>query len=130
MTPEQKQRIEQIQEWKQTWLALDGYTPKDFRKDALKHVDFLLSLVRSQESDGEIKEAYESICGPVRDSAATSMRSACVEKVRALSSKKMANYDLDHERFSHLLDQAIALDEAVAELESLSIEQPKEQSAK
>lgn len=60
MTPEQKQRIEQIRDWKRTWLALEGYAPKGFKKDALDHVDFLLSLVKSQEEGGD--EARECSC--------------------------------------------------------------------
>lgn len=171
MTPEQKQRLKEVEENRRIWHGNMGQVTTD--------IDFLLSLVKSQEAgealaeqivnsslcaepSGNCEESaavhirdlirsvaaipapqYDALCERHRhefttfhvggclecwkrseqDSVATSMRSACVEKVKILSKKKMAHYDLDIERFGHLLEQAIALDEAVVELESLTLQE-------
>lgn len=155
MTPEQKQRIEQIRE-RLRRSELEPHAPDEWWSD----IDFLLSLVKSQEEEngywptlldrgdgvrdhfcigrlikpGEIywefwnkgrwtsagevfvgRETAQKQLDAIRANDATSMRSACVEKVEAF---RDASYWSDVNR--------MALTKLIEELETLSIEKPKE----
>lgn len=169
MTPEQKQRIERI---RRAVLSLNSPLTQPVRKD----VDFLLSLVKSQEADegatrierleaqlqgvlnslatsqreverlrdgkftaeefqnlchnlnGDDKTAFLDGCAKYQEqlfgvSAATSTRSACVEKVKSLPDHSVdCNTHLSRVHGCSCSFRS----EAIKALESLSIEQPKE----
>lgn len=167
MTPEQKQRIEQIEKWQESRRGLVHSARKHADLDASHpeirmhgYIDFLLSLVKSQEvTDGgdvrvlnQIREraadGYERASGGSEVKAAnlalndlhyvlsshdgqfargaTSMRSACIEKVN----KKASSYQADADNkslFPNYRKQmgfaASALREAASELELVSIQE-------
>ena len=183
MTPEQKQRIEQIREHLAQRKAETPPLPST--EIYIAHVDFLLSLVKSQEAasyepqcvkcghevlnyfDGERLECslmvidgsppQARICGckcragSIRDAAqrfyfidshgdeafvreadynhaTTSMRSACVEKVKALWKRyhddaEKADSANDNINMLILLHKASAASEVIKELESVSIQE-------
>lgn len=150
MTPEQKQKqLEQIQEHLAQRKA--EARPLPSTEIYVAHVDFLLSLVKSQEAtpsksvvrrlaqQGAIcREClYSPTLDLVRlcqrhaaiDDAATSMRSACVEKLRERANRYqvLANDSLPNDQTAaRTAAAAAALNSAANELETLSIEQPKE----
>lgn len=105
------------------WLKAVGRTKpyKEHLRESLKTTDDYVGYLDACYKEGP--ETFALAVQDVLEFSATSMRSACVEKVKALGAKKMAHYDLDHERYSHLLDQAIALDEAAGELESVTTQE-------
>lgn len=164
MTPEQKQQIEQIQERQEhnKSAASDNPIPK-FLATAYNDIDFLLSLVKSQEAPS--RDAQEAAADIVREwsehdmnenygsdylvdefgaghleeriavgitNAATSMRSACVEKVKALRDEWNTEAQDPRADLKNLIGvraraKVDAANEAIIELETLSIDQPKEQ---
>lgn len=188
MIPEQKQRIEQIRERQEhnKSAASDNPIPK-FLATAYNDIDFLLSLVKSQEATGTARGATaiarDLVCnwrdewriptpepGPQLDSqsdliarvaalvddmqiiaatasdenprsalsklhklqheAAISMRSACVEKVKAMRSKWLSKVSEEWDDRPDLsfdaAERVAAADKIINALESLSIEKPKE----
>lgn len=134
MTPEQKQQLEQIRE------KLRGGT--HYRWDYTPDVDFLLSLVKEQEAERNQRRApYSDECRTAIDAleerfadeevelasigyvhqredyAATLMRSACVEKVRAI----LRDYEMEFRRQTN--SQTNIVDYVVMALESVSIQE-------
>lgn len=192
MTPEQKQRIEQIEQWQESRRGLVDSARKHADLDASHpeirmhgYIDFLLSLVKSQEAgagipqwrkgwpevDGfywsretpndmnillveihrnrlticggnklNVKEAFEGdddeFLGPITPTAtadaATSMRSACVLTIKKLRDQwlKREGIHLDSHgecaSAAALAEHVSAANKIIRELESLSIEKPKE----
>lgn len=120
MTPEQKERLTKI-EIKAT------REPRSYPSD----LHFLLSLVKSQETLARELALIVDVgtCDDpgtalsklhkIQHVAAISMRSACVEKVRALADEHQASSKVDFDDASQV---AFWLYRAAAELESVSIQ--------
>lgn len=148
MTPEQKERIEQIQSGDQEWRKT-AYDLGDVLAGHESDVDFLLSLVKEQEpytceacgrSDEHTPEcptaAWCPGCGSrvighqwnTCHDAATAMRSACVEKVKSLAvaHRALAGGLTDGIMAELQRIRADECDAVASALETLSIEQPKE----
>lgn len=143
MTPEQKQlRIEQIQSGDQEWRKT-AYELGDVLAGHESDVDFLLSLVKEQETDprpygnqhypycvrhagDKYDAALACTCYDYPFVAATRMRSACVEKVRALRDEWNTEAQDPRADLKNLIGvraraKVDAANEAITELESLSI---------
>lgn len=137
MTPEQKQRIEQIERWSRIAHDMaetaiknrispgESQNEKKLRDD----IDFLLSLVKSQEAERDHEAERVAIAGiqeglRQRDElAANRMRSACVAKLRQIA----ADYDNVAQPNTGAAISKQALLYGARQLESVSIQ---EQEAK
>lgn len=96
MTPEQKQRIEQIEKWQESRRGLVNSARRHADLDASHpeirmhgYIDFLLSLVKSQEAP----DCWPDMAAVNREYHYTVMRSACVEKVKAMRNENQRNYE-------------------------------------
>lgn len=135
MTPEQKQRIEQIENRRlRRYRSTDALANSD-RTDR-EDIGFLLSLVKSQEATRDPDAERVAIAGiqeglRQRDElAANRMRSACVEKVKLILQRyrddaEKADMASDNINMLILLHKVSAATEIAKELESVSIQEQK-----
>lgn len=144
MTEEQRQRIEQIENGDQAWRKT-AYELGDVMAGHESDVDFLLSIVKGQERDSAGLEYHSAECAvdefdqdcdcgsydrnQARLEAATSMRSLCVEKVRAMAEQWRQEASKAGRMFS---DKTALATKIAKELESLQLQEqeaiPKERS--
>lgn len=111
---EQQQRLREIQEQQEYHSKqFDGHGHHFGRADIrkiLNSVDFLLSIVKSQEAGGDNDSSVDAIMRGLEtrlldhadsaidraiDAAAASMRSACVEKVKAMAEEWQMLWEKD-----------------------------------
>lgn len=137
MTSEQKQRIEQIQ---RAVLSLNSPLTQPIRED----IDFLLSLVKSQEAGGKFaRSVAETIAADLGyqggtqnqralaatietalNNFATSMRSRCVEKVRDIA-ERLACTCIGERADHHARCPVTVGQEMITVLESVTIQEQK-----